>query len=27
MEDTKALLAYAARQSAANTGIVGTVGY
>jgi carboxymethylenebutenolidase len=27
MEDTKALLAYAATQSAANTAIVGTVGY
>jgi carboxymethylenebutenolidase len=27
MEDTKALLAYAATQSAANTKIVGTVGY
>src|SRR5260370_29150477 len=27
MEDTKALLAYAEGQSAANTGIVGTVGY
>src|ERR1019366_5035627 len=27
MEDTKALLAYAKGQSAANTGIVGTVGY
>lgn len=27
MEDTKALLAYAERQAAANTGIVGAVGY
>jgi len=27
MEDTKALLAYAEGQAAANTGIVGTVGY
>src|SRR5271154_4289041 len=27
MEDTKALLAYAETQKAANTGIVGTVGY
>jgi hypothetical protein len=27
MEDTKALLAYAGTQAAANTGIVGTVGY
>src|SRR5712672_1758739 len=27
MEDTKALLAYAGTQSAANTKIVGTVGY
>ena len=27
MEDTKALLAYAGTQKAANTGIVGTVGY
>ena len=27
MEDTKALLAYAGTQAAANTGIIGTVGY
>src|SRR5260221_534013 len=27
MEDTKALLAYAATQGTANTGIVGTIGY